>query len=537
MPASRTPSLSNPARRVFLGSLPAWTLAVAAGVCPLPSHAEQPAAADPPAAQPFDFDALTRTMRERAGAADPEPPPLGDFAAKLTYDEYQMIRFPPKNARWSDAGSSWRMIPFHIGWLFKQPVKLYEVVDGQAREMSFSAQDFDYGGKVRDLVPPDYLLPGVAGFKLNHPLNRPDIFDEVISFIGASYFRALGQSNLYGLSARGLAIDTGMSRAEEFPRFSAFWLERPAPEADKVTIYAALDSASVTGAYRFVIRPGVDTVVEVTARLNFRAAVDQLGLAPLTSMFLFAGVNRQHFDDYRPEVHDSDGLRIERADGDVIWRALMNPAAAGVILFRRGTPPPLRPAPAAARLCRLRRPRGPLRTPAFGRCRADRRLGQGQRAAGRDPLGSGSARQHRRLLGSRGETGGRRQSGDLLPAALGRPVTARPAGSRRWSTIPDRASAAPRAPKTRRSRASSWWISEGGMLAQLPAEDQEVKPVVTLSAGNADVVTLAKVAGQDMWRLVMDISSQPGEVVELSAHVAGYGRKLSEIWMFQWVKP
>jgi glucans biosynthesis protein len=311
----------SPTRRLFLIALGTTALTAPAMLAGRPLRAEDAAA------EPFSFDLLTEEARRRAAASPPQPEVLAPVFKDLTYDDYQMIQFRPGRARWQAKGAVWNLLPFHLGWLFKEPVRLHEVVEGRATELSFTTDDFAYGGHLAQEVPAATALPGVAGFKLTHPLNRGDKMDEVVSFVGASYFRALGVGNTYGLSARGLAIDSGLAKAEEFPRFSSFWLERPAPGADAVTIHAALDSASVAGAYRFVVRPGVETVIDVTARLFFRREVEQLGIAPLTSMFLFADVNRARFDDYRPRVHDSNGLRIVRADGDVIWRALGNPRA------------------------------------------------------------------------------------------------------------------------------------------------------------------------------------------------------------------
>ncbi len=142
-------------------------------------------------------------------------------------------------------------------------------------------------------------------------------------FLGASYFRVLGRGQSYGASARGLAINVATTGGEEFPYFSDFWLVRPLPQQRTLTIFALLDSPSLTGAYRFEIRPGATTDVEVTATLYARKNVEKLGVAPLTSMFLFGEEHRRQFDDYRPEVHDSDGLL------DADRRRRMAVAAAG----------------------------------------------------------------------------------------------------------------------------------------------------------------------------------------------------------------
>ena len=187
------------------------------------------------------------------------------------------------------------------------------------------AAAFNYGKNKIDRSQLGKL--GFAGFRVHFPLNvvpsAPGYKDELVSFLGASYFRALGQGQRYGASARGLAIDTAERSGEEFPRFEQFWIERPASGSRQLVIYALLDSRRVTGAYRFTIRPGEETVTEVQSRLYLREPVAKLALAPLTSMYFFGENQRAPSEDYRPEVHDSDGLAIHTAD----WRVDL--AAAG----------------------------------------------------------------------------------------------------------------------------------------------------------------------------------------------------------------
>jgi glucans biosynthesis protein len=150
----------------------------------------------------------------------------------------------------------------------------------------------------------------------------------LIVFHGASYFRALGVGQTYGLSARGLAIDSGVpGLTEEFPVFTDFWIGKPLPDATSLKIYALLDSRRVAGAYEFVVRPGRRTVVEVRARLYARAGLELPGLAPLTSMFWFGKNADRPQGDPRPQVHDSDGLLVQSADGGHFWRPLQNPRA------------------------------------------------------------------------------------------------------------------------------------------------------------------------------------------------------------------
>lgn len=299
-----------------------------------------PAPSAAPQQTPFSFDALAAEMQQ-AAKSDPVAPATSsaEFLSKLNYDSYRLIRFDPAKSRFADIEDTrFELQAFHLGWLFKEPVQLFTVEADQSRPMEFNTDDFIYERDAREIVPEHVALPGVAGFRLHSPINRPDIMDELIAFQGASYFRALGRRSAYGLSARGLAVNTGLSVAEEFPRFTRFWIETPQPGSDTITVFAAMNSQSLTGAYRFVITPGEATVMDVTARLFIRADIQQLGVAPLTSMFLYGPRNRSDFDDYRPKVHDSDGLAIEQADGDRIWRPLQNPGALASSYFSETAP-------------------------------------------------------------------------------------------------------------------------------------------------------------------------------------------------------
>ncbi|HXC02993.1 MAG TPA: glucan biosynthesis protein G [Opitutaceae bacterium] len=276
---------------------------------------------------PFDFDTLR--YQARLLSIRPYVPPslevkVPDSLLRLTYDQYRDIRFKPEKAWWRREGLPFQLQFFHLGRDFREPVQISEVVGKEPRLIPFKSAFFDYG-KNTDIgaVPEDM---GYAGFRIHYPLNNPDYLDELAVFLGASYFRALGQNMLYGLSARGLAVNCGEPGGEEFPVFKAFWVKQPTPDAKQLIVYALLDSPSVTGAYRFIITPGTETVMQVRVTLYCRTEIKSLGLAPLTSMFWHGKNSNGDFDDYRPEVHDSDGLQIERSDGEWLWRPLVNPA-------------------------------------------------------------------------------------------------------------------------------------------------------------------------------------------------------------------
>ncbi len=285
----------------------------------------------------FDFGDVAKLAERRAAASfqDTGSNLPADVRA-LNYNQYRDIHFKPSKALWRKAGLRFEVMFFHEGWLFDRPVKINEIRDGQVREIRFDPAEFDYGKNKLDPKQLDHL--GFAGFRVHYPLNRPGHKDEVLSFLGASYFRGLGKGQHYGLSARGLAIDTALSSGEEFPRFVEFWIQRPDPSATQLTIYALLDSPRVAGAYQFVLTPGVSTIVEVRMRLFLRAQVGKLGVAPLTSMFFFGATQPSKDDDYRPEVHDSDGLSVWSGTGEWLWRPLVNPKLLLVTSFAQSNP-------------------------------------------------------------------------------------------------------------------------------------------------------------------------------------------------------
>ena len=493
--------------------------------------AETPALQD--AGRPFSFDILTEEMRQRASQPDAPVTAPASFLDGMTYDDYQKIKFRDSAARWTAEDSAFRIYPFHMGWLFKEPVLIHEVTEGTARLMHFSTDDFEYIGDLAARVPEHAELPGVAGLRLNAPLNRADLFDEVVAFLGASYFRALGRGNVYGLSARGLAMDTGLATGEEFPRFSQFYLEKPAPHALDVVVYAALESARCTGAYRFVIRPGTETEIDVTARLFFRKEVEEIGVAPLTSMFLFSEKNRSAFDDYRPNVHDSEALMIRRRDGDVLWRPLNNPPRLTGSYLAEENPQ------------------------AFGLIQRDREFANYQDA---------NAHYEKRpslMIEPQGDWG----KGAIRLVEIPTDLEANDNIVAFW--VPEAKVAAGDAREF--SYRMRWGMMEqkwdedlafvyetrsgmggvsgventdgsrkfavdfgGGLLAMLPP-DAKVEAVVNLSGGTVVSQSLSKIEGQPIWRLVIDATGPHDAVIEMGAHIRGYGRKLTETWLYQWI--
>ncbi len=293
----------------------------------------------------FGFDDVARQAQALAQQPYKAPTPPDARRAALDYDAVRRIQFKQPQALWRGTGSPFEMHFFPVaGEYVVRALRLHEVTDGNLRPLVLPASVFDNDG----VLPPEPATAAalIAGWKLTYPLNEAGKRDEVAAFLGSNYFRALGQGQRYGLSARGVAIDTvGGTSGEEFPDFTAYWFETPKPGATEFVFHALLDGPRATGAYRFVLRPQGGamsaTTVDVRARLYLRsggAPIATLGIAPLTSMFLHGENQAAAVADFRPEVHDSDGLQIETAEGEWIWRPLTNPAAPFVTSFALRSP-------------------------------------------------------------------------------------------------------------------------------------------------------------------------------------------------------
>jgi len=291
-----------------------------------PGKAPQSAAAHGPVPQPFGYADVVKLAQQRAAQPyQDRSPKLPPNLAHLTYEQYQDIRFRPHFALWRGQ-SLFEVQFFHRGFNFDRRVDVSEVVNGMVHPIHYSPSWFDFG-KLASLARHLPVHLGFAGFRVHYPLQTPAYKDELIVFLGASYFRVLGRNEVYGQSARGLAVNTASTKGEEFPWFTDFWLVRPStPEQRTLTIYALLDSQSLAGAYQFDVLPGDITQVTVTSELFPRKKIAKLGIAPLTSMFLDGSdPSGRHFDDYRPQVHDSDGLLMQTGNGEWLWRPLVNP--------------------------------------------------------------------------------------------------------------------------------------------------------------------------------------------------------------------
>ncbi|GGF33924.1 glucan biosynthesis protein D [Aliidongia dinghuensis] len=278
--------------------------------------------------QPFDFDRVVAQAKALAGHSY-QPPVIrhAEILDRIDYDAAQQIRFRADRALWpAGSGAPFPVQLSHPGKFSKAPVRIYQVTGTTAREVLYSPSLFEFGAAEFARKLPDDI--GFSGFRLMHPGGRTDF----LSFVGASYFRSAGELDQYGLSARGVAVNTA-SAHEEFPRFTSFWIAEPAAPGGDALIHALLDGPSLSGAFRIAVSSDTRPVLKIESVLFIRKEIQRLGIAPLTSMFWYGKHNRTQGIDWRPEIHDSDGLALATGAGERIWRPLNDPASTRVSAF------------------------------------------------------------------------------------------------------------------------------------------------------------------------------------------------------------
>jgi len=464
---------------------------------------------------------------------DTLPAPMG----ALNYDQYQSLRFRGERSLWGDAGLFFRLQFFHVGRTFAQAVHLYEVSDGQAREILYdpSMFEFDKAG-IDPAVMRDH--PGFAGFRVQFVTDwRADI----AAYLGAAYFRAVGgDTRQYGLSARALAVDTAFPRPEEFPRFTSFWFERPAKGQAFMSLYALMDSPSIAGALRFQIAPGGTLIMDIDSALYPRKPIERLGIAPLTSMFFYGENDRRGVNDWRPEIHDSDGLSMWTGAGEWIWRPLTNPAQNHLNSYFDDSP------------------RG------FGLLQRDRNWDHYQddgvyydrrpslwvepKAGGHGGWGKGAVQLFEIPTGD--------ETSDNI-VAFWNPAEKTKAGQELlfsyrlyWGTRMPYASALAQTIATRtgiggtvgqKRQYYSWHFAvdfSGGELGAL-AKDANVEAVITTSKGTTEHVTAHYIDEIKGYRALFDIRppEDSNDAIDLRLYLRIDSRPLTETWIYQWLPP
>lgn len=500
-------------RRHFLA------LAIAAGIAPR-ALAQ---ASRMGTATPFSFEALVaEAARSARGPYVPTQVPQPDVLDAIDYDAHWRLRFRPEKSVMLHGGDTPVQF-FHLGRYAREPVTIHVVENGEARELRYDPALFD----MPEDSPAHQLTDGAgfAGFRVMRPGNEPDW----LSFLGASYFRCDGPEGQYGLSARGLAIDTGLDRAEEFPRFTGFWLGEGERDGEFLTIWARLESPAVAGAYRIGAKPKPEGghTMTIEARLFLRHAVDRLGIAPLTSMFWYSERDRGDGSDWRPEIHDSDGLALLTGAGERLWRPLGNPARVTMSGFADDNP------------------RG------FGLIQRDRDfenyLDDGvwydrRPSAWVTPLGDWGRGAVRLLEIPTGD-----ETFDNI-VAFWEPETLPEPGQEAvfawridWvATDPDHGMGRAVATRTGEGgipgqpgpEGSVKYVVdfEGGPLADLSRE-AAVEAHVETTVGKLESVTAYQIVGTNRWRMIFDLEDAQGQAADLRAFLSLDGAPLTETWI------
>lgn len=493
---------------------------VAAGAAPLPAFAEIRRGP----AQKFSRDWLRDFARDLALKPYAKAPvPAPDLLDRLDFDAHQQIRFRSEEALWAGGPGRFPVEFFHLGKYQRDPVHIHEVEDGVARELLYTPDQFTFGKSdfARNL-PGD---AGFAGFRVMLGKGEPDW----IAFLGSSYFRSSGQTRQYGMSLRGLAIDTGLTSGEEFPIFTRFWLE-PLKASPGIIVHALLDSPSVTGAYTITASREDSVVTEVEAAIFPRREVKRLCVAPLTSMYWFGKINRTPGVDWRPEIHDSDGLAVWTGSGERIWRPLNNPHGVQTSSFLDRTPK------------------------GFGLLQRERRFDQYEDdgvfynmrpSVWIEPLGDWGEGAVQLVEIPTDDEINDNVVAYWTPKAAPRPgevFTFRyrahwrldePYPAVGGRVIATRAGAGGIPGQPRRKGVTRYAVDfAGGALGQLTAKDK-VEVRASARGGVIDNVTAYPVVGGGYWRAIFDFTPPDGEPVDLRAYLVRNGEALTETWIHQ----
>ena len=495
-----------------------------------------PAVAEPAsdATAAFTGDLVKNLARDLAQSDFDSPSlTLPKAFSQLSYDQFRDVRFRTDQAIWRGDAIDFELQLLPMGWLYTTPVEIWLVDGGMARRLKADGNLFSIGPLIKDADP---AAPyGFSGFRVHGPINRPDYFDEYVVFQGASYFRAVGRGHLYGLSARGLAVNTARPGGEEFPLFRAFWVEKPAPGERAITVHALLDSESVTGAYRFKAEPGEATVIDVEATIFPRRPLKHVGLGPLTSMYLHGPGHHRIDDDFRPAVHDSDGLAILNGNNECIWRPLTNPRTLQTSAFLDKN------------------------VKGFGLCQRARSFHSFEDLEARyekrptvwiEPKGTWGAGYVELIEIPTGEEihdnivaywvpKAPVKTGDELRYAYklywGNDEPNPPVNIGRVVATYTGAGGVPGARRQEDLIKRKFVIDfVGGPLAAME-QRFDVTPVISHSHGRVDNAYVIKVVGTDRWRALFDLATEGDQPVDLRCYLRLGDETLSETWLYQWI--
>jgi glucans biosynthesis protein len=521
--------MSNVSRRQVLAAGGAWGLVMAlaasarAGVTP----SMRPNFGDP---TPFSFEGLRARAKDMAGKPYAAPTPASAAVQDVDFDAVQAIKFRADRALWPDGPGPCPVRLFHVDKFNPLGVRINALSNGEARELIYSSDCFDYkNADLANALPPDL---GFSGFRVMDGRGKET---DWLAFQGASYFRTSGEENQYGASARGIAINTAMPEPEEFPRFVEFWLEEPQDDKPAITIYALLDGPSIAGAYRFECTKGRAPIMTVSADLYARTDIDRVGVAPLTSMFWYGENDRRYASDWRPEIHDSDGLAIWTGVGEHIWRPLTNSSIVRTNSFLDASPK------------------------GFGLMQRDRDFREYQDDGAfynkRPGIWVEPTHQWGEGAVQLVEIPTKDETNDNIVAywVPKKPVRAGdevafnyklywqndepnpPVNIGRVMSTHTGDGGVPGVPHTISENKRKFVIDFAGGPLTTMAQRFDIKPVVSHSRGRIDNAYVIKVVGTDRWRALFDLTTEGDGPVDLRCYLRLGDETLSETWIYQWL--
>jgi glucans biosynthesis protein len=278
--------------------------------------------------------------------------------------------------------------------------------------------------------------------------------------------------------------------------------------------------------------------MDVQAQLFIRSDIAQLGIAPLTSMYWFGENDRRHATDWRPEIHDSDGLALWTGKGERIWRPLMNPPAVQTNSFLDENPK------------------------GFGLMQRDRDFADYQ------DDGAFYNRRPTMWIEPKGDWGAGAVQLVEIPTAdeihdniVAYWIPKGPVKAGKQIGVAYRLfwqNNNPH-PPTDVARVSATRVGRGGVPGHPSPEDKDswkfvldfaggplstmaprfdVEPVVTTSYGKVGKAYVIKVVGTDRWRALFDIHGlQKDKPVNLRCFLRFGGKTLTETWLYQYFPP
>jgi glucans biosynthesis protein len=480
--------------------------------------------------QPFNFEDLRARARELASKPYAAPTPAPAIVADVDFDAVQKIKYRGDRAMFPTGPGACPVRLFHVDKYNQLPVRIFELTDGEARELIYSADSFDYKDPAFARKLPSDL--GYSGFRVMDGRGKET---DWLAFQGASYFRTSGEENQYGASARGIAVNTAMPSPEEFPRFTEFWIEQSKGDSANVTIYALLDGPSVSGAYKFTATKSRVPVMEVSADLFARTNIDRVGIAPLTSMFWYGENDRRYASDWRPEIHDSDGLAMWTGNDEHIWRPLTNSSLVRTNSFLDADPKGF------GLMQRDRDFAEYLDDGAFYNKRPGiwvepiGKWGQGAVQLVEIPT---TDEVHDNIVAywvpkTPVKAGGELAFNYKLYWQNDEPNP--PVNIARVVATYTGAGGAPGVLRTEDTEKRKFVIDfVGGALADMP-QRFDVTPVVSHSRGRIDNAYVVKVVGTNRWRALFDLATEGDGPVDLRCYLRLGDETLTETWLYQWM--